>query len=54
MIVAVSETIGTLVIAFFVAQALQLSFFDSIFLALAMSITSTVVTVKILEGAKHD
>jgi CPA2 family monovalent cation:H+ antiporter-2 len=49
MIVAVSETIGTLVISFFVAQALQLSFFDSIFLALAMSITSTVVTVRILE-----
>ncbi len=49
MIVAVSETLGTLVISFFVAQALQLSFFDSIFLALAMSITSTVVTVRILE-----
>jgi CPA2 family monovalent cation:H+ antiporter-2 len=49
MIVAVSETIGTLLISFFVAQTLQLSFFDSIFLALAMSITSTVVTVRILE-----
>lgn len=49
MIIAISETIGTLVTSFFVAQALQLSFFDSIFLALAMSITSTVVTVRILE-----
>ena len=49
MIIAVSETIGTLGISFFVAQSLQLSFFDSIFLALAMSITSTVITIRILE-----
>jgi CPA2 family monovalent cation:H+ antiporter-2 len=34
---------------FFIAQSLGFSFFDSIFLALALSITSTVVTVKILE-----
>lgn len=49
MIIAVSETIGTLLISFFVAQALQFSFFDSIFLALAMSITSTGITIRILE-----
>lgn len=49
IVVALSETIGTLLISFFVAQALQLSFIDSIFLALAMSITSTVVTIRILE-----
>lgn len=52
IIIALSETVGTLVISFFVAQALQLSFFDSIFLALAMSITSTVVTDRILEELK--
>jgi monovalent cation:H+ antiporter-2, CPA2 family len=52
IIIALSETVGTLVISFFVAQAPQLSFFDSIFLALAMSITSTVVTDRILEELK--
>jgi len=49
IIVALPESIGTLVIVFFVAQALAFSFFDSLFLALAMSITSTVVTVRVLE-----
>jgi monovalent cation:H+ antiporter-2, CPA2 family len=49
VIVALPESIGTLVIVFFVAQGLAFSFFDSLFLALAMSITSTVVTVRILE-----
>lgn len=49
IIVALFETVGTLVLSFFVAQALQLSFVDSIFLALAMSITSTVITIRILE-----
>jgi CPA2 family monovalent cation:H+ antiporter-2 len=48
-IIALSETLGTLVISFYVAQALQFSYFDSLFLALAMSITSTVITVRILE-----
>ncbi|MGB7955099.1 MAG: cation:proton antiporter [Candidatus Nitrosopolaris sp.] len=49
IIVALPESIGTLLIVYFVAQALGFSFFDSLFLALAMSITSTVVTVRILE-----
>lgn len=49
IIVALLETVGTLILSFFVAQALHLSFVDSIFLALAMSITSTVITIKILE-----
>jgi monovalent cation:H+ antiporter-2, CPA2 family len=49
IIVAIPESIGTLVIVFFVAQALGFPFFDSLFLALAMSITSTVVTVRVLE-----
>ena len=49
IIVALPESIGTLAIVFFVAQALGFSLFDSLFLALAMSITSTVVTVRILE-----
>jgi monovalent cation:H+ antiporter-2, CPA2 family len=44
-----AEAIGTLLLTLFVGQHLGFSFFDSIFIALAMSITSTVVTVKILE-----
>jgi monovalent cation:H+ antiporter-2, CPA2 family len=49
IIVTIPESIGTLVIVFFTAQALGFLFFDSLFLALAMSITSTVVTVRVLE-----
>lgn len=49
IVVALAESLGTLVISFFVAQYLGFSYFDSLFLALAMSITSTVVTVKVLE-----
>ena len=49
IIVAVPETIVTLVIVFFVAQTLGFSSFDSLFLALAMSVTSTVITIRVLE-----
>src|ERR687892_923652 len=49
VIIALPESLGTLLIVYFVAQTLGFSFFDSMFLALAMSITSTVVTVRILE-----
>jgi CPA2 family monovalent cation:H+ antiporter-2 len=48
-IVAVSETLGTLVISFFVAQTLNFSYYDSLFIALAMSITSTVITIRVLQ-----
>ncbi len=49
IIVALPETIVTLVFVFFVAQTLGFSFFDSLFLALAMSVTSTVITIRVLE-----
>jgi monovalent cation:H+ antiporter-2, CPA2 family len=49
IIVALPESLGTLLIVFFISQTLGFSFFDSMFLALAMSITSTVVTIRILE-----
>jgi monovalent cation:H+ antiporter-2, CPA2 family len=49
LIVGIPETLGTLVIVFFIAQTLGFSLLDSVFIALAMSITSTVVTIKILE-----
>src|SRR5919198_6095708 len=49
IIVALPESIGTLLIVFFISETLGFSFFDSMFLALAMSITSTVMTIRILE-----
>ena len=49
IIVALPESMGTLLIVFFISQTLGFSFFDCMFLALAMSITSTVVTIRILE-----
>ena len=49
IVVALAESIGTLLTTFFVGQYLGFSFFDSIFIALALSITSTVVTIRVLE-----
>lgn len=49
LVVALAEALGTMMIVFFIAQNLGFSFFDSMFLSLAMSITSTVVTVRVLE-----
>lgn len=49
LVVALAEALGTLMLVFFIAQHLGFSFFDSMFLSLAMSITSTVVTVRVLE-----
>jgi CPA2 family monovalent cation:H+ antiporter-2 len=56
LVVAMAEALGTLMIVFFIAQHLGFSFFDSMFLSLALSITSTVVTVRVLEelGLIHD
>ena len=48
-ILALPESIGTLLIVSFVAQTIGFSFFDSMFLGLALSITSTVVTIRVLE-----
>jgi monovalent cation:H+ antiporter-2, CPA2 family len=49
ILVASAESIGTLLLTLIVGQHIGFTFFDSIFIALAMSITSTVVTVRILE-----
>jgi CPA2 family monovalent cation:H+ antiporter-2 len=46
---ALAEVLGTLLIVFFIAQSLGFHFYDSLFLALALSITSTVITIRILE-----
>ncbi len=49
IITALAESLGTLLIVFFIAQNLGFTFNDSIFLALALSVTSTVITMRILE-----
>jgi len=49
IVTALAESMGTLLIVFFIAQNLGFTFNDSIFLALALSITSTVITIRILE-----
>ena len=49
LVIALTESLTTLIIVFFVSQTLGFSYFDSLFLALAMSITSTIVTIKVLE-----
>jgi monovalent cation:H+ antiporter-2, CPA2 family len=46
---ALAELLGTLFIVFLIAQNLGFNFYDSLFLALALSITSTVITIRILE-----
>lgn len=49
ILTALLETVGTLLIVFFITQNLGFPFFDAMFLALALSITSTVVTIRVLE-----
>jgi len=49
IVVALAESMGTLLIVYIIAQLLGFSFYDSLFIALALSVTSTVVTIKILE-----
>lgn len=49
-IIASSEAFGTFVIGFMVGHSvLQYQMFDSLFLALAISVTSTVIVMRILE-----
>lgn len=48
IMIASIEAIGTLVIGFFVAQMLGLGFYDSLFLALSISVTSTVIVMRVL------
>ena len=48
IIIASAEAFGTLAIGFFVAQGLGLSFYDSLFIALAISVTSTVIVMRVL------
>jgi CPA2 family monovalent cation:H+ antiporter-2 len=49
LVIAMSEALGTFTIGYFVCQALNYSLSDSLFLALAISVTSTVIVMRILE-----
>ena len=49
-VIAMSEALGTFSAGYLVGQvALKFSFFDSLFLALAISVTSTVIVMRVLE-----
>ncbi len=48
-VIAFSEGLGTFAIGYIVCQALNYSVSDSLFLALAISVTSTVIVMRILE-----
>ncbi len=48
IVIASTEAFGTLVIGFIVAQSLGLSFYNSLFIALAISVTSTVIIMRVL------
>ena len=49
LIIAMTEAFGTFTIGFVVAQSLHYSVYNSLFLALAISVTSTVIVMRILE-----
>jgi CPA2 family monovalent cation:H+ antiporter-2 len=48
-VIALSEALGTFAIGFIVCQSLNYSLSNSLFLALAISVTSTVIVMRILE-----
>lgn len=48
-LIAVVEASGTFLAGYLVAQAIGFSFYDSLFLALAISVTSTVIIMRVLE-----
>jgi len=49
LIIASSEAFGTFALGYLVGQAMGLALFDSLFLALAISVTSTVIVMRVLE-----
>jgi CPA2 family monovalent cation:H+ antiporter-2 len=49
LVIAFSEALGTFTIGYFVCQGLNYSLADSLFLALAISVTSTVIVMRMLE-----
>lgn len=51
-IITLAEQTGTMIAGFYVGQALNMSFYDSLFMAVALSVSSTVVIMKVLEELK--
>jgi CPA2 family monovalent cation:H+ antiporter-2 len=49
LVIAMTEAFGTLALGYFVGQAMGLALFDSLFLALSISVTSTVIVMRVLE-----
>ena len=49
LIIAMVEAFGTLALGYVVGQAMGLALFDSLFLALSISVTSTVIVMRVLE-----
>ena len=49
LIIALSEALGTFALGCLVGQAMGLKLFDSLFLALSISVTSTVIVMRVLE-----
>jgi CPA2 family monovalent cation:H+ antiporter-2 len=48
-VIAIAEASGTFMAGYVVTQALGFGFFDSLFIALAISVTSTVIIMRVLE-----
>jgi CPA2 family monovalent cation:H+ antiporter-2 len=48
-VIASTEAFGTFALGYVVGQAMGLALFDSLFLALSISVTSTVIVMKVLE-----
>jgi CPA2 family monovalent cation:H+ antiporter-2 len=49
LVIALSEALGTFMIGYFVGLQMGLALFDSLFLALSISVTSTVIVMRVLE-----
>jgi monovalent cation:H+ antiporter-2, CPA2 family len=52
IIITVVEQLGTLIAGYFAGQALGFSFYNSLFMAVALSVSSTVIIMKMLEDLK--
>jgi CPA2 family monovalent cation:H+ antiporter-2 len=49
LVIALTEALGTFAIGYFVGQQMGMALFDSLFLALSISVTSTVIVMRVLE-----
>jgi len=49
LVIALTEALGTFAIGYFVGQQMGMALFDSLFLALSISVTSTVIVMRALE-----